>query len=458
MLSIFDSSFKIGSFEFKPTSIIADISGKPAIDSVLFVKKNTDSLLAYKRIADSLKLNFDSIKIAEEQDLRITDFRNDSLGLLGRFFSALTKTQNKESITRIAYFGDSMIEGDLITQTLRAALQSMFGGNGVGFVPVFSKTGDFRSTIHSKYSSNWRGYSYLDKRGYKNFGISGYVFNPNILYKGMLNDTLINKGISWVEFTAPFDTYSRLRNFEAARLFYGKSDKKNYIRTDYDTIKKFYPLVGNNMVNEISIDFKKPIRRISYNFFTDTLTDVYGFSFEGKEGVYLDNFSVRSNSGLPILSIPYSVLKGMNDYLNYNLVVLQYGMNVTTPKGKDFSWYEQGMVKVIKHIKQCMPNADILIISVGDRSYKEGSEMKTMPSIPYLVEAQRQIAKETNCAFLNLFQTMGGYNSMVQWVDTIPSMANKDYTHFNHHGAERIGNLISDKLLNEYKIYKFKKQ
>jgi len=444
---------KIGNFTLKTASIISDIQEKPKIDSTIFKKVKTDSLIKNKRIYDSLNLNFDSIKLAEENDLRISDYRIDSLGLLGKFFDALYKTEKKEGITRIAYFGDSMIEGDLITQTLRATLQSIFGGNGVGFVPVFSKTGDFRRTIHSKYSTNWSCYSYLEKKGYKNFGISGFVFNPNILYKEMLNDTIINKAISWVQFSAPSDTYYRLRNFEKARLFYGKSDSKNYLRVDYDTVKKFMPINGSNYVNDLTLHFKNPIRKISYNFFIDTLTDVYGFSFEGEDGVYLDNFSVRSNSGLPILSIPANILKGMNDYLNYNLVVLQYGLNVSSPEARNFSWYEQGMIKVINHIKNCMPNADILIVSVGDRSQKVGTEMETMSSIPFLVEAQRKIAKETHCSF----QTMGGQNSMVQWVDTIPSMANKDYTHFNYRGAERIGNLISDKLLNEYEIYKFKK-
>lgn len=456
MLSIFDSSFTIKNYQFRPTSIFSDLTNSQKEDSLLFFKKKSDSLIAYKRIADSMKLNFDSIKLAEEQDLRISDYRADGLELLGKFFASLAKTQKKEGITRIAYFGDSMIEGDLITQTLRAVLQSTFGGSGVGFVPVFSKTGDFRRTIHSKYSTNWRGYSYLEKRGYKNFGISGFVFNPNVLYKDVMEDTVINQAVSWVQFTAPYDTYYRLRNFENARLFYGKSNNKNFVRIDYDTTKKFHPLTGQNIVNDLTINFTKPTKRVGFNFYIDTLTDVYGFSFDGKDGLYLDNFSVRSNSGLPILSIPTNVLKGMNEYMNYNLVVLQYGMNVTTPSGRNFSWYEEGMEKVIKHIRECMPNADILVISVGDRSHKVGTEMKTMSSIPYLVEAQRKIAQETNCAFLNLYQTMGGANSMVKWADTIPALANKDYTHFNFRGAEKIGNLISDKILNEYKIYQFK--
>jgi hypothetical protein len=48
------------------------------------------------------------------------------------------KTTKKGKI-RIAYFGDSMIEGDLLTQTLRKLLQKEFGGYGVGFFPFTVK-------------------------------------------------------------------------------------------------------------------------------------------------------------------------------------------------------------------------------------------------------------------------------------------------------------------------------
>ena len=46
---------------------------------------------------------------------------------------------------RIAYLGDSMIEGDLITQTLRELLQKEYGGQGVGFLPIFSNVVVFRA-------------------------------------------------------------------------------------------------------------------------------------------------------------------------------------------------------------------------------------------------------------------------------------------------------------------------
>ena len=60
----------------------------------------------------------------------------------------LLQLANGEKVkVRIAWFGDSQIEGDLITKDVRELLQNYFNKkNGVGFVPLTSVCGDFRQT------------------------------------------------------------------------------------------------------------------------------------------------------------------------------------------------------------------------------------------------------------------------------------------------------------------------
>ena len=45
---------------------------------------------------------------------------------------------NKRAKIRIAYYGDSMNDGDLIVQDLRKFFQESYGGKGVGFVNIYS--------------------------------------------------------------------------------------------------------------------------------------------------------------------------------------------------------------------------------------------------------------------------------------------------------------------------------
>jgi lysophospholipase L1-like esterase len=70
-----------------------------------------------------------------------------------------------------------------------------------------------------------------------------------------------------------------------------------------------------------------------------------------------------------------------------------------------------------------------------------------------LVEAQKRVAKKTGSAFWNLFEAMGGKNSMVNWVEGDTVLANKDYTHLNHRGASKVAKLLYKHLMDEYNVY-----
>ena len=118
--------------------------------------------------------------------------------------------------------------------------------------------------------------------------------------------------------------------------------------------------------------------------------------------------------------------------MQYNLIILQYGLNIAEPDTKDFSFYIQNLIPAIKHLKECFPNADILIMSVSDKCYKRGGKFVTEPSIPLIIEAQKQISMETGCVFWNLFEAMGGKTITLQTkiilTSTLPGL--KKSAHF----------------------------
>ena len=97
------------------------------------------------------------------------------------------------------------------------------------------------------------------------------------------------------------------------------------------------------------------------------------------------------------------------------------------------------------------------MISVGDKSYRNNGVYETDPSVPILVEAQKRLSKNNKIAFWSLYDAMGGYGSMIKWVEGDTALANKDYTHFNYRGAHKVGKLLFSKLMNEYNEYNAKK-
>lgn len=382
-----------------------------------------------------------------EQDLAILPQEK-----LGKFLSSLDQVKHKKKKrVRIAYFGDSMIEGDLVTSSLRNDLQQEFGGEGVGFVPITSETYGFRKTIRHRFSSDWKHYNFLTPNPTDHeFGISGELF----LRQPPKNE---NKGKTWVKYKAS-QSYPTTKVFQQIKLYYGKQQTStgnpanNYVIISTSQGKDTIKLDKTELVNEALLSHA-PTDEIQLNFNIPNDLPVYGLSFEGQEGVYVDNFPSRGNSGMNLISIPSTTLETFNNHLHYDLVVLHFGLNVISTGRKSYKSYEEGMKKVINHFKTHMPNTDILMVSVSDKSTRIKGRLQTDPSVPLIVEAQQKVADEMNVGFLNLYEGMGGHNSMIKWVNANPSLANSDYTHPNRRGAKVVGDIVKKFILKEFESY-----
>jgi len=144
--------------------------------------------------------------------------------------------------------------------------------------------------------------------------------------------------------------------------------------------------------------------------------------------------------------IDVTVLSQFNNLLNYDLIVLQYGANVSDESVKDFGWYESGMSSVVRHLKRGITGCPVLIISATDRAYKDINGFHSAPAISKLVSSQEKAARNTDSAFWNLYMVMGGENSMFSWVEA--GLASKDFIHLNHEGAGKVGRMLYNSLIN----------
>jgi len=349
---------------------------------------------------------------------------------------------NKTGNVRIAYFGDSMTDGDMIVQDLRSNFQNKFGGKGVGFVAITSESAASRSSIKHEFSENWKMQSYLNiKNPIRPFGVNGHVF--------FANDT-INK--AWVKFKANNGKFtSQLDN---TTLFYGSAKNFNgeisYL-IGKDTLQK--KLLPSNVLNTLLLSANS-LKSIKVNFKKTKLIPIYGFNFDDGKGVHVDNFSQRGNSGIPISKFDVPLMQSFQKKLNYDLIVLHYGTNVLNYGTKDYTWYDKSMTRTVNRLRVCFPGIDILIISTADKASKYDLEMKTDSAVVPLTLAQKRYALKTQSGFINLYTLMGGDGSMTKWVDEEPAMANKDYTHFNYRGAKKIAGMLYEQMNKGYEAYK----
>ncbi len=350
------------------------------------------------------------------------------------FFEAvkLAKTKN----VRIAHFGDSIIEGDLISADVRETFQGKFGGNGAGWMGIVSQDIAFRTTTKHTFSTgNWEAASL-------------YTSNPKSFPLGISGEANIPKGNAWVQYeTTSAKRY--LKDFSSAKLYYANAKASSINYTFDDGVKQTIPLkVAPGIQELILLPKSKPkSKSVKIEFPMPDQAVVYGVSLENEPGVYLDNFPLRGNSGVDLQQLNVNTLKEFAKYLDYKLIILEFGLNIAG--SKDYSWYNREMTKVINNFKTAFPKASIVMVSVHDRSSKKGTEFVTDPSILSLIETQRAIAKQNDIAIWSLFDAMGGANSMNNWVNANPPLAYKDYIHFNDQGARKVAQLFSDALIKE---------
>ncbi|MFH1194152.1 MAG: hypothetical protein V1720_00490 [bacterium] len=354
---------------------------------------------------------------------------------LKSLFNALKSAKNRK--VRIAYFGDSIIEGDLITADFRQILQKEFGGKGAGYLAMTSQDIQFRRSTKHSFSDNWEVASIFGG-------------NPNKLDVGVSGEVFVPKSSAWVQYETT-QYYKDLKNFDLVRLFYTNA-KSGSVGYSFDGgAKQSEKLKIGEGLKESSLRPKGTASSVRIEIPVATGANYYGVSLENGNGVYVDNFPLRGNSGVDIQNIPIGQLKQFQKLMDYKLVILEFGLNALGSLKRGTEWYEKEMIKVINHIKAAFPDCGILLIGVHDKSTKKGSEFITDPTVIDLLKAQMNIAKQANIAFWNLNEAMGGINSMPKWVTANPPLAHKDYIHFNDQGAKKVADLLAQAILEEYK-------
>ncbi|WP_051293314.1 hypothetical protein [Olivibacter sitiensis] len=336
--------------------------------------------------------------------------------------------EGKPKKLRIAYLGDSMIEGDLLSQTLRSLLQKQFGGRGVGFVPVTSPVAQFRQTVTATTSgSAWRDIHFKNsKRG--NFFFNGHMFFSSGAAKVRMRD----------------NTYKDSSGYVSKYLLYSKSDSVAHLVVNGREME----LAPGSLFNKKLLSKDKG-RNIEFSSL-DTLLPIYGVTFESENGVFVDNFSFRGISGLEFGQLKADFMRQVAKENPYDLIIIQFGINVLYhADDTNFNWYKKLMIPVINRMKAGFPNSDFLIVSSSDRAFFYDGEYRSAKGVKSLVRTQAEIAYMTGCAFYNQFEAMGGENSIIDWANQDPSLANKDYVHPNGRGMKILGTYLFDAFMKD---------
>jgi lysophospholipase L1-like esterase len=170
-----------------------------------------------------------------------------------------------------------------------------------------------------------------------------------------------------------------------------------------------------------------------------------GLYINNSTGVALDNMSMRGNSGISHRNIDDQLAAQMRKYIDYDLIVLEYGINALSSQQTDYTAYGKIMQQVVAQVRKCYPNADIILLGIGDRGQKIGGEVQSLPTSQAMVDAQRNAAQKCGCIFWDTREAMGGVNSVISWRER--GLINADYIHLNAKG----GAALSTEFIKSFK-------
>ena len=333
------------------------------------------------------------------------------------------------------------------TDYLRQKLQGHFGGTGPGIIaamPVTQSVG-----LRQSWSDNWDRYTIfaaIDKRvPHKNFGIAaGFCRYAN--YGDSVNDKK-----AWLKIKTNQAAGTSVSNYNKVKMFYAASRKKTQVEFyENGVLKKSDTLATKGNFNISQFNLTQAPGTFELKFEGKDSPDIYGLSLEGDGGVIIDNFGLRGSSGTFFNYMNLAHAKLFYEHLNTKMIILQFGGNAlpaikSKKMAEDFGGYMQAQ---IRSLKKLMPGISILVIGPSDMSIKDGENYITHPQLEDLRDAIRNAAFQTNCGFFDMYDCMGGRNSMVSWVDQ--GIAATDYIHFSPAGARKIAVLLYGAIMNDY--------
>ncbi|MBU1238424.1 hypothetical protein KKF84_21090 [Myxococcota bacterium] len=351
------------------------------------------------------------------------------------FYDSLAQTTQKKKITRIGYFGDSIIALDKVTSFIRTKFQERFGNSGPGFfhmVPIWKWLKHRQIALHGR---EWETETMLfPKRKQRFYGYGGVL--ARTIGPGASTTMKIRSGAN----TAPTRMVA----------FYIKNSEGGH----------FYMNVDGKRLATVNTRGEKGLGSMHEVKFA------HGTTFEieaGKGGVLLLTGAVLENENPGVVVDSMSLTGGRLIHFSHNnpdhfahilsqrrpdLLIFHFGIN-EADTGIEPE-YEAKVSAFLRGILKRTPGLSCMVAGPSDKVTKKWGEYKTKQIIHYIIKVQRKIALESGCAFFNTWEAMGGEASIVKWYEHRPRLAIGDLTHITNAGGDLLGSVIYLELMKGY--------
>lgn len=376
--------------------------------------------------SDTLKFYY---KFMTENNARLYLPGGDTcVSILAPFFKALDNAAQQS--VHIMHYGDSQVEGDRITGYLRSQFQAQYGGNGPGLLPLVQNIGAMSvgQALNDDLVSYMAGGMLGERSSHKGYGAMAQFARVEADKEDPLTLTINAKKVA---------------GFKRIQIFADNITDSLSVRLNGNT--QIMP-TGESL-QSLSWRLKKDSKFLNISFTGEA--DVLGIYIDADTGVTVTNIPLRGSDGTFFTRIQKKEFSEMLSSLNTRLILLEFGGNAM-PLMRDsvkLDKYCTSFAKQIKYIQSACPEANIIVIGPADMNTKVNGVLQTHPYLEPLIEKMKQTTLECGAIYWDMFQAMGGRNSMRVWAEHQPAWAGADYIHFTRKGADQIADLLWRSLM-----------
>ena len=415
--------------------------------------------------SDSLKFYEDFFKKGKTR----FDLPNNDPTWFDRFFLHLELAALDSNVVHIVHYGDSQLEEDRISATIREDLQDEFGGAGPGMMPAIM-TVPSQTTSHSNSGALSRYILFGPKEEEADHSRYGPLAQFAKL-EGEASITIQKRK------EQRKNTFSHVGGYSTVKLL---TNKSAHIKAKLNVNQTFVEVVGEDEegnpkekrttkvvdAGEPTIETFNKLKVYTWKL-KDTTSiakmylsgngEIYAISADGAYGVAVDNVAMRGSSGTIFHRIDPELLAESYKAMNARLIIMEYGGNlVPGTNSGNIDWTKKLITRQIQAIQKANPDADILFIGPADMARQKDGQWQTYAGLNMTIKALREVALDNGAAYWDMHRVMGGNGSMIKWVNKEPALGFTDHIHFTRRGAAYMGDLFCAALRMHYDYFKFR--
>jgi hypothetical protein len=333
----------------------------------------------------------------------------------------------KKELVRIIQIGDSHVQTGSFSKGIQDAFALNFPIAGTGFwVPLSQCGGWGPEEVNFQAEGNWNCHKLVNAKVDSAYGISGCAYDL-ISANGAI--TISNTNFSKINQLEIMHQWNSDWHFTA------------------DSCKVITKRIGNFSAVTTFV-FQKSVRKITIRMEGAKAVKnlrIFAFRLNGNacsNGIDFHHYGVGGSKFSDWVHNETYFLEQLV-YLDPDMLIFSLGTNDAHVLDCSDTAYLKMVTEFIHTIKKRLPHCQIIITSLPDTAFKG---LKA-PSFDCVNRSLKTVASNENCAFWDLAQVMGGFNSIFIW-DT-EGLVEKDMMHFTSDGYTLQGRLLVYAILEK---------